>query len=188
MFGQCKRFLSKDLNVSIVDADREHLLGFVTSFSAAAIGRPGVTTERYPAMTQVYFVKLKKPEKALQLCLFADQYQRQGKRVLIRVDDENQGVTLDRFMWTWSKGAFLPHVYDNGAVDCLDEPVVIVSRDENPNGSEVLIMGYPCSQSFIRRFEVVIDFAEVYDATAADASRQRFAAYREAGFAPQMYQ
>ena len=137
-------------------------------------------------MPKVYFYTLQKPEKALQLCHLSAQYLQQGKRVLVTVDDENQGITLDRFMWTWDKDSFIPHIYDNGAVDCLDESVVIVSKDENPNGAQVLVMGRPCSLEFIRRFEIVIDFAELYKDDAANASRQRFAAYREAGFEPRM--
>lgn len=137
-------------------------------------------------MPQAYFYTLKRPEKALHLCRFAEKYLQQGKRVLITVDDDNQGITLDRFMWTWDKGSFLPHVYDNGAVDCIDEPIVIVNREVNPNGAEVLIMGAACKMAFAARFETVIDFAELYDDAAAQASRKRFAAFREAGFAPQM--
>lgn len=137
-------------------------------------------------MTKVYFHKLKKPEKALLLCSYAADFLQQGYRVLVTVEDENQGVTLDRFMWTWDKKSFVPHVYDNGAVDCLDEPVAIVSREVNPNGARVLIMGRPCSTAFIGRFERVIDFAEVYDDTSAESSRKRFAACRAAGFEPEM--
>jgi DNA polymerase-3 subunit chi len=139
-------------------------------------------------MPRVEFVKLRKPEKARHLCELAEEFFRAGQRVLITVVDDNQGVTLDRFMWTWQKGSFLPHAYDNGAVDCLEEPVVIVAREGNPNGARVLIMGRPCSHDFIRQFELAIDFAELYDPALANAARQRFASYREAGFAPTMRQ
>ncbi len=137
-------------------------------------------------MTKAYFYTLHKPEKALLLCRLAEKYLLQGMRVLISVEDENQGVTLDRFMWSWDKNSFIPHVYDNGAVDSLDEPVVIVSRERNPNGAQLLIMGRPLSMAFISRFETVIDFAELYKEEAAVASRERFVSYREAGFEPRM--
>jgi len=133
-------------------------------------------------MPQVQFVRLNKPEKAIHLCALAEEFQSAGKRVVITVLDDNQGVTLDRFMWTWKKTSFVPHVYDNGTVDSLDEPVVITTRESNPNGAQTLIMGKPCSLEFIRRFEQVIDFAELYDDELAVESRRRFAAYRGAGF------
>lgn len=137
-------------------------------------------------MPKVEFVKLKKPEKALHLCELAEEFFTSGKRVLILVQDDNQAVTLDRFMWTWKKGSFLPHVFDNGAVDCLDEPVVIAVEERNSNGARVLIMGHSASFEFTRQFERIIDFAEMYDDDLAAAARRRFTRFREAGFAPSM--
>lgn len=139
-------------------------------------------------MPRVEFIKLRKPEKAKHLCELAGRFFEQGRRLLITVMDANQGVTLDRFMWTWQKGAFIPHCFDNGAVDCLEEPVVIVTEERNPNGARVLIMGKPCTVDFVAQFEQVFDFAELYDDELAQAARRRYAAYREAGFAVAMHQ
>ncbi|ABA88793.1 DNA polymerase III, chi subunit [Syntrophotalea carbinolica DSM 2380] len=133
-------------------------------------------------MTRVEFVKIKRPEKAKHLCELAEHFFTQGQRVLVMVCDDNQGVTLDRFMWTWKKGAFIPHVYDNGAVDCLDEPVIIEVEERNPNNAGVLIMGKPCSLDFIRQFDLVIDFAELYEPQLKVAARKRYAHFRETGF------
>ncbi len=137
-------------------------------------------------MTRVEFIKLKRPERAQLLCELAEEFYLAGKRVLVMVQDDNQGVTLDRFMWTWKKGAFVPHVYDNGSVDCHDEPVVIVAEPENPNGAEVLIMGCVCRIEFVRQFRHVIDFADSYDDERLEESRERFRRYREHGFNPVM--
>ena len=137
-------------------------------------------------MTQVEFVKLKRPERAGVLCDLAEAYYLDGQRVLVMTQDDNQGITLDRFMWTWKKNAFVPHVFDNGSVECHDEPVVIVSAESNPNGAGVLIMGVPCSVEFIRQFRHVVDFAETYDETRLLESRERFRSYRELGFNPVM--
>ena len=139
-------------------------------------------------MTKVEFVKLNRPERARVLCDLAEAYYQDGQRVLVMTQDDNQGVTLDRFMWTWKKGAFVPHVYDNGSVEAHDEPVVIVSEESNPNGAGVLIMGLPCSVEFIRQFRHVVDFAETYDEARLEESRERFRSYRELGFSPFMRQ
>lgn len=133
-------------------------------------------------MTTIEFIKLKKPEKAKHFCQLATEFLATGQRVLIRVQDDNQAVTLDQFMWTWKKNAFIPHAYDNGAVECIDEAAVIVCAERNPNGARVLVTGVPCSDAFLRQFHTVIDFAELYDDALADAARQRFAHYREVGF------
>ena len=137
-------------------------------------------------MTRIEFVKLNRPERARVLCELAEEFSLAGQRVLVMVQDDNQGVTLDRFMWTWKKGAFLPHVYQNGSVECHDEPVVIVAGEENPNGAQVLLMGAPCSMEFLRHFRHVVDFAEAFDDERLEVSRERFKEYREHGFAPFM--
>lgn len=137
-------------------------------------------------MTRIEFVKLNRPERARVLCELAEEFSLAGQRVLVMVQDDNQGVTLDRFMWTWKKGAFLPHVYQNGSVECHDETVVIVAGEENPNGAQVLLMGAPCSMEFLRHFRHVVDFAEAFDEERLEVSRERFKEYREHGFAPFM--
>lgn len=137
-------------------------------------------------MTRIEFIKLDRPERARVLCKLSEEFYLAGRRVLVKVQDDNQGVTLDRFMWTWKKGSFIPHVYQNGSLECHEEPVVIVANEENPNGAEVLLMGVPCSLEFIRHFKNVIDFAETFDEERLEVSRQRFKEYRENGFAPGM--
>ncbi|MGW8312927.1 MAG: DNA polymerase III subunit chi [Desulfuromonadales bacterium] len=137
-------------------------------------------------MTRVEFIKLNRPERARILCDLAEEYYAAGQRVVVMVRDDNQGVTLDQFMWTWKKGSFVPHVYQSGSVECHDEPVVIVAEEENPNGAEVLLLGVPCALEFIRHFRHVIDFAETFDDAHLTESRERFRNYREHGFAPVM--
>jgi DNA polymerase-3 subunit chi len=137
-------------------------------------------------LTRVEFIKLNRPERAQVLCDLAEEFYMAGQRVLVMVQDDNQGVTLDQFMWSWKKGAFVPHVYQNGSVECHDEPVVIVAEEENPNGAQVLLMGATCSLEFARHFRHVIDFAEAFDETRLEESRERFRIYREYGFAPVM--
>lgn len=138
-------------------------------------------------MPEVRFIKLDRQEKALHLCRLAEEHFLSGARVLIVVGDENRAVTLDRFMWVWDKGSFLPHSFDNGTVDCLDEPVVISTLEQIPNQARVLIMGTPCSTEFVANFDLAYDFAETYDSKLAEAARTRFRKYRSCGYNPAMY-
>ena len=137
-------------------------------------------------LKSVEFIKLNKPERAHLLCDLAEEFHLQGKRVVIMVQDDNQGVSLDRFMWVWKKGSFVPHVYDNGSVEGYDEPVVIVAHEDNPNGAQVLILGCSCDVEFARQFSHVIEFAETYDEKLLEQSRQRFKSYRSLGVEPKM--
>jgi DNA polymerase-3 subunit chi len=135
---------------------------------------------------RVEFVRLDRPEKARQLCELAEEFFLAGQRVLVVVEDADQAAALDQYMWTWKKGSFLPHACADLEAACSGEPVVITTREDNVNGARVLIAGRPCQLAFVGQFQVVIDFAEVYDAALREASRQRFRACREAGFATVM--
>ena len=134
----------------------------------------------------VEFIKLKTPERAHILCDLAEEFYLKGERVVVMVQDDNQGVSLDRFMWVWKKGSFVPHVYDNGSVEGYDEPVVIVAHEDNPNGAQVLILGCSCDVEFVRQFSHVIEFAETYDEALLEQSRERFKSYRSLGVEPKM--
>ena len=78
----------------------------------------------------VEFVKLPRPERARILCELAEEFYLNGERVVLVIQDDNQGVSLDQFMWVWKKGSFLPHVYDNGSVESYDEPIVKLMQRE----------------------------------------------------------
>lgn len=138
--------------------------------------------------SRVVFVRQENPERLPDLCRLTDHYFSSGKRVLVRVEDENQAVSLDRFLWTCDRHSFLPHVFANGSVQCFNEPIVITVDENNPNASNVLIMGALCTLKFMSQFDLVVDFAELYDPLAAEQSRERFRHYRRQGFRPEMFE
>lgn len=128
------------------------------------------------------FVRLRKPERARHLFELAAEFYNAGQRVLILVADDDQGIKLDHFLWTWKRDSFLPHAFDNGAIECLGDPIVIAAAERNANASRVAILGRPASLNFLRQFDTIIDFAETYDDELAAESRKRYRSYQEAGF------
>lgn len=137
-------------------------------------------------MTEVIFVLLKKREMALHLCRLAEKYFTDGRPLLIHVADNEQAQKLDRYLWTYNRGSFLPHAVVQAGIDQASDGIVITTSEHNPNNAVVLIMAHPCSLPFMQSFEQVIDFAEVYDPALAQQSRERFRCYREHGFNPRM--
>ena len=141
------------------------------------------------AVVQVRFVRQERPDRIQLICQLSERLYQESEAaepILIVVEDENQALALDQYLWTWSKSSFLPHVYDNGAVECCREPIVITTREDNCNGAAYLIMGRPCSLDFIKTFRKAIDFAEVYDNVLVQRSRQRYVVYRDHGLGPEM--
>ena len=139
-------------------------------------------------MIPVEFIKLERPEKAHYCCLLAELYFNQGKRVLVVVKDDEQGKSLDRFMWTWRKTSFIPHMVWEADENSGTEPVLISTYPNREFDASILIMAAPCPVDFICRFEQACDFAELYDQTLHEESRKRFALYREKGLEPRMRQ
>lgn len=139
-------------------------------------------------MTVVEFIKLEKAEKARHCCLLADKYFNAGKRVLITVQDQDQGHALDKFMWSWRKMAFIPHVFLEDEEEQADEAVIITTDKSRHHKAAVLIMASPCQIEFVRRFEYVYDFAETYDSALHEEARRRFVRYKREGFETRMHQ
>jgi DNA polymerase-3 subunit chi len=140
-------------------------------------------------VAQVKFVKQERADRIPLICQLCEQLFLDGlgkEKILILVDDDNQALALDRLLWTWNKLSFLPHAYDNGAVECFREPIIITTREDSHNAAATLIMGRPCSLDFVKKFKQVIDFAEVYDADLVERSRQRYRIYRDHGLNPEM--
>jgi DNA polymerase-3 subunit chi len=140
-------------------------------------------------VVQVKFIKQDRPDRIPLICSLCERLFQEGEgkgQALIVVDDDNQALALDRFLWIWDKSSFLPHVYDNGAVECSRESFVISTREDNCNAATTLIMGRPCSLDFVKTFSQAIDFAEVFDAGLVQHSRQRFRVYRDHGLNPEM--
>ncbi len=134
----------------------------------------------------IFFVRLERQEKAVHVCRLAEKYFQRGQRILIVVANNDMATTLDRYLWTWKKGSFLPHGVISSASVSLNEAIVISTGEHNANKADVLICAAPCSSSFFKEFQVVFDFAETYDPQLADSARQRFRLYREQGFDPQL--
>jgi DNA polymerase IIIc chi subunit len=78
---------------------------------------------------------------------------------------------------------FLPHAIAARASEPVLEPVLIYCADEQAEESDVLFeaAGGEPLPSF-ERFPHIYDFAEVYDEDLRALSRQRYTAYKEAGY------
>ena len=134
----------------------------------------------------VLFIRLDRQEKALHIGRLAEKYFNSGQGVQIIVSDEEMAAALDRYLWTWKKGSFLPHTVQQKVGETCEETIVISTLEHRFISAEILICAAPCSPSFFQDFQVVYDFAETYDAQLADDARKRFRHYRQLGFDPQM--
>ena len=141
-------------------------------------------------MTQVVFIPLAYPGKAPHCLRLARLFSERGRRLLIAVEDEEQARQLDNFLWVREKLSFIPHRLWQGEdadfTEALERVVIAVGVPENCR-ADVLVMVAPCTVEEAARFKLVFDFAETHDEQLRALSRERFGAFRDAGFQPRMW-
>ncbi len=130
------------------------------------------------------FIRVSSPEERLSLvCRWAHRCYEGGQTVAVHLATEQDAQRLDDVLWTFSEQSFIPHVRFGEAAEPVIEPVIIYCADEPIGEADVLIeaAGGGPDERF-RQFAHLFDFAELYDEALTEASRRRYAAYKEAGY------
>jgi len=118
-------------------------------------------------------------------CRLADIAYRRGQRVYIHAQSQDQARTLDKLLWTFQAGSFVPH--DLHPSDKVEDIPVLIGHDEVPDsGHEVLINLDAAVPNFFSRFDRMAEVVN-QDPTVKDAGRQRFRFYRDRGYALQTH-
>lgn len=124
-------------------------------------------------------------------CRITDIAVRRRHHVFVNAADATDAGTLDKLLWTFSQGSFIPHIVaGRGAAAGGDEPVVIgfdggESADDPPHEAgehwDVMINLANDVPKFFSRFARV---AEVVDAdpTRRQEARQRYRFYMDRGY------
>ena len=123
--------------------------------------------------------------KDAAVCKLVHKAFRLGHRIYILTHDHEDTQRLDRLLWTFSAGSFIPHGLGARPADA-DMPVLI-GRDEPPAAHEdVLIQLTPQVPEFFSRFQRV---AEVVDGSDDEKTRarERFRFYRDRGYVLQTH-
>jgi DNA polymerase-3 subunit chi len=129
--------------------------------------------------TLVRFLILSNDTKQKLICELSEKFYLAGKKVVILVKDSAQGNEFDHLLWIWKQASFIPHLYNQQLSNKILEPVVLTMHIENNPGFEVLLLAHPVPLDTVLKFEQVIDFAEKYDSTLLNSSRDRFKLYRD---------
>ena len=129
--------------------------------------------------TLVRFLVLSNNTKQKLICELAEKFYLAGKKTVILVKNSEQGNEFDNLLWIWKQASFIPHLYNQQLSYKILEPVVLTTHVENNPGFEILLLAHPAPLDTILKFEQVIDFAEKYDSTLLNSSRDRFKIYRD---------
>ncbi|MGB8840118.1 MAG: DNA polymerase III subunit chi [Aliidongia sp.] len=103
-----------------------------------------------------------------------------GHRILLKAPDVIETERLNRLLWTYGEGSFLPH---GSAVDgrAEEQPIYLTCEDDNPNGATLGCQCGGAELAVVERFGRVLDLFEGSDEQAVAAARERWRRYTAAG-------
>lgn len=115
------------------------------------------------------------------VCMLTHKAFRLGHRIYILTADVDSAQRLDRLMWTFNAGSFIPHGMGSRPEDA-DLPVLI-GREEPPAAyDDVLIPLTPQVPECFSRFQRVAEVVNG-DEGVKTLGRERFRFYRDRGYA-----
>lgn len=133
-------------------------------------------------MTRIDFYLLPAVErngKYLAACRLAHKAYRLKHRVYILTESADESANLDRLLWTFNPGSFVPHQVHAEAVD--SNLPVLIGHDAPPaEFNDVLISLTAHVPEFFERFHRVAELVSADEAERTGA-RARFRHYRDRG-------
>jgi DNA polymerase III subunit chi len=131
-------------------------------------------------MTEIWFYHLQKRTLEQSLPALLEKVLAAKKRAVVMLGSEERVEALNALLWTYDDRAFLPH---GSARDGhpADQPVWLTSRDENPNGAEILLLADGARSARLGDFQRCFELFDGNDTDAVGAARLRWKSYAEAG-------
>lgn len=135
-------------------------------------------------MKQVQFYILAKESSddiTIQACEFAASAWRNGKKVLIACESEQQALNIDEALWARAPDSFVPHNLSGEITSCATPIEISWKGKRNVQRRDVLINLQTELPEFINSFNHIIDFVPVEENAKAQA-RERYKQYRQLGW------
>lgn len=135
-------------------------------------------------MTEVFFYILEDDAADAAerfACRLTEKAHAGGHRVYLHVADDEQAQRLDRQLWLFRQGSFVPHVTATAleASDTLT-PVVIGAGEPPPGFDDILINVGGDTGTFFSRFARHNELVAPHD---VDNARTRYQFYKDRGYA-----
>lgn len=103
-----------------------------------------------------------------------------GQRAVVVAGSEERVEALAAALWTYDDRSFLPHgtAKDGNAPD---QPVWLTTREENPNGAQMLVLVDGASAGTVESWPSVCIFFDAGDETALAATRANWRDWKARG-------
>ncbi len=90
-------------------------------------------------MTRVDFYHLQKSDIETTLPKLLDKAYATGKKILLKVGNEERVEFLNTHLWTYDEQSFLPHGSKKDG-NAEAQPIWLTSQDDNPNNATILFL------------------------------------------------
>ncbi len=134
-------------------------------------------------MTQIDFYILEEKARGnryMLACRLIEKIYHQGRRIFVHTQSEEESRHMDRLLWTFRQGSFVPHARLEKAKPSAT-PVIIGCTEEAGDESDVLVNLALQVPNFFSRFERVAELID-REQEIKLAGRQRFKFYRDRGY------
>ena len=134
-------------------------------------------------MTQVDFYMTSGENERTRLgfaCRLVEKALTSGKRIYLHTQNQQQSAELDKLLWTFKPGSFIPHELQTVNTDA-DCPVLIGHEQPPEQERQVLLNLSDSVPEFFSRFERVLEILNQH-AQTRDLGRNRYSFYRDRGY------
>lgn len=132
-------------------------------------------------MTEIAFYHLQRWPLERVLPKLLEKTQAAGKRALVVCGSAERVDALNGFLWTYDPDSWLPHATAKDG-DGADQPIWLSTTDDNPNGATFLFLTDGAESDRVGEFERCFELFNGRDEAALAAARQRWSAYKDAGY------
>lgn len=133
-------------------------------------------------MTEVGFYHLTRSPLEDALPRLLEKAYAAGQRALVRVGGEERVEALNRTLWTYEAGSFLPHG-GPGEGYPGSQPIYLTAGAENPNGARLLVLVDGAQAPDLAAFDRCLDLFDGGDPEAVARARVRWRSAAEGGHA-----
>ena len=131
-------------------------------------------------MTEIGFYHLTRTPLERALPKLLEKVIGAGKRAVVRAGSQERVDFLNGALWTYEPASFLPHGTAQDG-EAARQPIWLTAEDENPNGSQILILTDGASSNQVGEYERCLEMFDGRDQQAVEAARARWRGYKDAG-------
>lgn len=132
-------------------------------------------------MTEIGFYHLTQTPLERALPKLLEKVLASGARAVVMAGSAERVGALNAALWTYEPASFLPHGCAADG-DAADQPIWLTADDENPNGATILLLTDGAVSDSVDDYDRCLEMFDGRDDAAVAAARERWRAYRDAGY------